>query len=363
MLFRFGPGFDRAGCAGLASVSLAGRRQTKQVVINLKRVLVVGALAIFVAASFVVADSAQTSAGSLPGGPGTHLVGHAGPVSSVAFSPSGRILATATENGTVQLWDLQRDRLVGTLRGLVHIVDSVAFSPDGRTVAAGSRGGVVRFWDAPSRRQDGAALEAHAGSVYSVAFSPDGRILAAASADGTVQLWSVHSHTLLGQLNNHAGAIAALAFSPNGGSLAAADVRGTVLLWDLQTRHPLGPPLETHHLVNSLAYSPDGRTLAAGNGDNGTVGLWNAQRHHLIRMLHIGNSGPVNTVVFAPRQPILATGSENGTVQLWGIPGDNPLATLNGGTGPVFSVAFSPDGRTLAAGGFDGTTSVWWRVA
>ncbi|MGZ6576168.1 MAG: WD40 repeat domain-containing protein [Solirubrobacteraceae bacterium] len=135
------------------------------------------------------------------------------------------------------------------------------------------------------------------------------------------------------------------------------------MLWDVHSRQPLGVPLQTHHLVNSVAYSPDGRTLAAGNGDHGTVGLWDVQRHHLIRTLHIGNSGPVNSVVFAPDKRILAIGSESGTVQLWSLPGDNPLATLNGGTGAVFSVAFSPDGRTLAAGGFSGTIRVWRGVA
>ncbi|MGH2883877.1 MAG: WD40 repeat domain-containing protein [Solirubrobacteraceae bacterium] len=121
--------------------------------------------------------------------------------------------------------------------------------------------------------------------------------------------------------------------------------------------------MHTHHLVNSVAYSPDGRILAAGNGDNGTVSLWEVQRHHLMRILHIGNNGPVNSVVFAPHKRMLAIGSEAGTVQLWSLKGDKSLATLNGGTGPVFSVAFSADGQTLAAGGFSGTISVWRGVS
>jgi WD40 repeat protein len=79
--------------------------------------------------------------------------------------------------------------------------------------------------------------------------------------------------------------------------------------------------------------------------------------------VHIGNRGPVNAVAFAPHEPILAAGSETGTVQLWGLPGNKPLVSLNARTGPVFSVAFSPDGQTLAAGGFNGTTSAWRGVA
>ena len=109
------------------------------------------------------------------------------------------------------------------------------------------------MWDAPSSRQLGGALRAHAGSIYSVLFSPNGRTLAAASANGTVQLWDVNSHRLLGQLDNHAGAITSLVFSPNGSTLAAGDIRGTVVLWAVRPRRRLGVPLQTHHLVNSVA--------------------------------------------------------------------------------------------------------------
>ena len=171
------------------------------------------------------------------------------------------------------------------------------------------------------------------------------------------------SHRLLGQLDNHARAIAGLAFSPDGRTLAAGDIRGTVVVWDVHNRRQVGVPLRTHHLVSSVAYAPDGRTLAAGNGDQGTVGLWDVQSRHLDRTLRTGNNAPVNSVAFAPDSRLLATGSATGAVQLWSLPADHQLATLNTGTGNVFSVAFSPDGQTLAAGGFNGTIGVWRHVA
>ena len=288
-------------------------------VINLKRAVTVGAVAVFLTASLGLGRSGRTLDRALAVGPGTPLHGHAGPVSSVAFSPNGRTLATATENGTVQLWDLRRDRLVGTLRGLVHIVDSVAFSPNGRTVAAGSRGGAVRLWDAPSRRQLGAALKAHSGSVYSVVFSPNGHITRGCERqwDGPVVGRATATDCLDSSTITPARSRASRSVPMDAASRPLTSEEPSCC-GTCNTAARLGVPLQTHHLVNSVAYCPDGRTLAVGNGDSGTVGLWDVQGQHLVRTLRTGNSGPVNSVAFAPHKRILATGSGTGTVQLWG---------------------------------------------
>jgi WD40 repeat protein len=108
----------------------------------------------------------------------------------VAYSPDGRVLASASKDGTVRLWGMSSHQLLATLTGHESIVTSVAFSPDGRVLASGSGDKTVRLWDVASR-QLLATLTGHENRVFGVAWSPDGRFLASGSADKTVHLWDL----------------------------------------------------------------------------------------------------------------------------------------------------------------------------
>jgi WD40 repeat protein len=111
-------------------------------------------------------------------------------VGDLAFSPDGRLLATASDDRKIRLWRMDNFDLVATLEGHAGYVNGVAFSPDGKLIVSGSRDKLVGIWDVESRQLLN-MLAGHAAEVLRVAINPFGTLIASVSWDGTVRLWGV----------------------------------------------------------------------------------------------------------------------------------------------------------------------------
>ncbi|MFF3445046.1 WD40 repeat domain-containing serine/threonine protein kinase [Streptosporangium sp. NPDC002721] len=257
---------------------------------------------------------------------GDPMEGHTRAVEAMAFSPDGRLLASGgndnegTEPGdhTVILWDVATRQPVGDpLTGHTDWVRSVAFSPDGRTLATASADKTVILWDVATRQRIGDPLTGHTDWVQSVAFSPDGRTLATGGDDAAVILWDVATRQRIGDpLTGHTDLVRSVVFAPDGGTLATGGRDMTVILWDVATRRPIGEPLTGHpEEIHTIALGPDGGTLAVGTGS--AVRLWDLATRRPIGAPLTGHAGPVWSAAFAPDGGTLATGGDDRTVILW----------------------------------------------
>lgn len=110
----------------------------------------------------------------------------------LSYSPDGQLLATASWDKTIRLWNANDGRLWKTLTGHAAEVNCAVFSPDGQRIASGSKDRSVKVWDVMTGIET-LTLKGHSKDVHCVSFSPDGRQLASSSSDGTVKIWDAHT--------------------------------------------------------------------------------------------------------------------------------------------------------------------------
>ncbi len=284
-------------------------------------------------------------------------------INSVAFSPDGRTLASGSSIKAIDLWDVETGSNVASLEeprdGFSHKI-AVSFSPDGSTLAAGFDDGTVKLWDVGTRTRI-ATLPGHEHWVYCVSFSPDGRILASGAGDGMVKLWDMATKENVAGLK-HRGEVGSLSFSPDESTLAVGH-SGQIELWDLATEKNIATfegQVSWYASSVSVSFSPDGRTLAASAGD--TVSLRDVETGNATILY--GHSNVGNSVSFSRDGTTVASGSWDGTVKLWDVETGRNIHSFAGfhyphgaDTAPSV-VSFSPDGAHLAAG-FYGKVTLW----
>jgi WD40 repeat protein len=290
------------------------------------------------------------------------LTGHTGDVYSVAFSPDGKSLASASGgtwdyrqrqyvSGEVRLWDLQTSQQRALLKGHTAAVLSVAFSPDGKTLASASEDQTVRVWDVKPGQQR-TTLEGHTTEVLSVAFSRDGLTLASAAlaktpkSPGDVRLWDVKTGQQRATLQGHTAGVLSVAFAPDGRTLAGGSPDKTVRLWDAETGQQRATLTGHVDAVTSVAFSPDGLTLASASRDQ-KVRLWDVRIGQELAVLR-GHTAPVWSVAFSPDGQRVFGWDGGGNVRAWAVKDGQPTDAGTPPPRPSSSTVTNADGTRRA---------------
>ncbi|GCE04457.1 serine/threonine-protein kinase [Dictyobacter aurantiacus] len=300
-------------------------------------------------------------------------MGHFTRITSLAWSPDGKYLASASYDKTVQIWDAANGKHLLTYKKHTERINSVCWSPDSQMVASASDDHTVRLWQ-PLTGQTEHVFDKHSGAVKTVAWSPDGQSLASAGQDTQVLIWQAReaAHDVSVTYQEHTASVNTLGWSPDGHLIASAGDDNCVRIWEpgrvQQKRSFLSSlffPAPSQRVLRgysgnvlALAWSPNNRYLATASSDY-HVRIDGAHSGYSLTHVKIDSSTLKNTLAWSPSGEHLAIGGNDKLVHLWNIAAKKETYSYHGHSGYIQSVVWSPDGSRIASAGVDRTIQVW----
>jgi len=273
----------------------------------------------------------------------------------VTISPDSKILAGANSERTIELWNLQTNKKLRTLKGHTGRVYDVNFSPDGKRLVSGSDDRKVIVWEVATGKIL-YTLEGHQERIYTAIFSPDGKMIASSGGDRTIRLWNAETGKPISTISEKSW-VYDVSFTPDSKVLASGSKDGAIRLWNVETGKILKTLVESGSAVRSIVYSNDGKNLASAMEDN-TIRLWDGVTGQLKEVL-TGHNGEVHTLAFSSDGRMLASGSADKTIRIWFLKNKRSPQVLSEHERGVSSVGFSTDQKLLISGSLDGKVKVW----
>ncbi len=292
------------------------------------------------------------------------LTGHTSDVLCVRYSADGKLLASASKDHSVRLWNAETGALAATLVGHTDEVNSLCFLSDQQLLSAGNDGRLL-LWDTTAHKLAREVVNV-AHHLYSVVASPDRRIVALGGVMRNVQLFRTEDWTPLAPITGPWDYVRAVQFSADGSTLFTASDDGPIRVWQISSPRLLGVLKGHPSCVRALALFDHDRGLVSAGREDGTLRIWNLPKWEDERTLTVEpvralppHPAWLHDVAVAPQTKLAVVAGRNGAIRQVNLETGNVERTFDGHEGRVWSICFSPDGQHIATAGEDQTIRIW----
>jgi serine/threonine protein kinase len=295
------------------------------------------------------------------------LTGHHGlfaAIKAIAISPHLPIVATASEDKTIRLWDINTGREIAILTGHQKSVETIAFHPHhSGLLYSGDRNGIIKLW----RVIDGEELnsiDTRQSKINALAISTDAKLLISAGSDKTIEIWYLNltnecSIDYLVTLKHHRLSVNSIAFNPIDSDIKFASVSSDryVMLWGLESKTPLSILTAHTQAVKTLAFSPDGKLLATA-GDDGLIQIWDIDNRQLTQTLS-AHSWTISGLSFSIDGNILISASWDGNLKLWQVSTWQEIESISTHSAEILAMKICHHGQYIVTGSRDRTAKIY----
>ncbi|CAO3608685.1 unnamed protein product [Cunninghamella blakesleeana] len=315
----------------------------------------------------------------IPRPPEQHsLTGHRNPITRVEFHPVYQVLASASEDTTIKIWDYESGDFECTLKGHTKAVQDLAFDPKGNYLVSCSADLTIKVWDVNNDYKCIKTLYGHDHSVSSVCFLPSGDKIVSASRDKTIKIWDVASGYCEKTLTGHLEWVRSVKPSEDGRFLITASNDQTARLWDIQGNESKMEFRGHDHVVEWAIFAPinsypaiqelvgiesrtkdqpvAGQYIITGSRDK-TIKLWDVSG----QLLHtfVGHDNWVRGLVVHPSGKYLLSASDDKTIKIWDLKTGRCMKTLEAHSHFVTCISYCHTSPVVATGSVDQIVKVW----
>ena len=279
----------------------------------------------------------------------TTLDAHEGEVMDVRFHPDRNLIASASLDGTVRLW--QRDgSLVQSIPTEQQAPNQVRFIPSGDRLLTAGQDGTLAIWNldgTPHKR-----FVAHEQGITRISISQEGDWIATASQESSVvKIWGKDG-TLVQTLTGYQDGVNDISFDANGELIAVASLSGGVQIW--QRDGTLQAELPKHETVaTTVAFTQDGNLISADQKGNIKSWSWQNNPHSPMATLS-AHQGAIRDLSLFPKRQVMVSASDDKTLRTWQLP-----SSVQGHQGDIYSVQFAPQENLVASAGWDHKIRLW----